>query len=289
MADPRRDMPFVKMHGLGNDFVVFNGLDTDLELTPAQVVAICDRHTGVGADGTITVRRCAEADFWMDYRNSDGTAAEMCGNGLRCVVKFVADGGYEQRERFTVKTGAGVKDVVIRANGDAGAVITVNMGAPVLERARIPMLGDPAPQVVDEPLCVDGRDTRITAVQTGNPHAVQFVDDVLAVPLHAWGAAMETHPAFPQKVNAEFVQVLDRQNVRMRIWERGCGETLASGSGSVATAVASALNDFTDRTVTVHLTLGALRIEWQPEGDVLMSGPATEAFRGVWPLPGPRA
>lgn len=283
------DVPFVKMHGLGNDFVFFDGLASDLDLTPDQVVAICDRHTGVGADGTVCVRRCDDADFWMDYRNSDGSVAEMCGNGLRCLVRFVADHGYEQRDTFTVKTGAGVKQVSIRRNGRADPEITVNMGAPVLERARIPMLGEPAPRVVHEPLRVDGRDTRITAVQVGNPHAVQFVEDVAAVPLAEWGPAMESHPAFPSKVNAEFVQVLDRRNVRMRIWERGCGETLASGSGSVATAVASVLNDFTDRVVHVHLPLGTLRIEWREAGDVFMTGPATVSFRGVWPLPAPRA
>lgn len=282
MPTTRRELAFTKMHGLGNDFVFFDGLESDLDLTPDEVMAICDRHTGVGGDGTITVRRCADADYWMDYRNSDGSAAEMCGNGLRCVARFVATHAGEQRDAFTVQAGAGVYELRVQHNGASDPLITVNMGAPVLERARIPMRGAPAAQVVNEPIVVGGRDTCITAVQTGNPHAVQFVEDVAAVPLHEWGPAMEHHDAFPHKVNAEFVQVLDRQNIRIRIWERGCGETLASGSGSTAAAVASALNDLTDRTVNVHLPLGTLRIEWQDTGDVLMTGPATEAYRGTW-------
>lgn len=282
MAGTQRELPFIKMHGLGNDFVFLNGLETDPGLTPEQVVALCDRRTGIGADGTVIVRRCAEADYWMDYRNSDGTPAEMCGNALRCLGAFVRREGDEQRETFTVLTGAGVKTLTVARNGQAAPEVTVNMGPPVLERARIPMLGEPAARVVNEPLRVGGRDVRITAVQTGNPHAVQFVDDIDAVPLHVWGPAMETHAAFPQKVNAEFAQIVDRENIRLRVWERGCGETLACGSGAVAAAVAASLNDLTGRAVNVHLALGALRIEWRESGDVFMTGPTAEAFRGVW-------
>ena len=290
MTSTNRDLPFVKLHGLGNDFVVLDGLESDLDLTPEQVVAMCDRRTGIGADGTITVRRCAEADYWMDYRNSDGTVAEMCGNGLRCLARFVQDQGHETRDTFTVKTGTDVKTLRLQPGGNGTPDITVNMGPPVLERAHIPMLGDPTDRVIDEPLHVGDRDVRITAVQTGNPHAVQFVDDVRGAPLHLWGPAMEMHPAFPNKVNAEFAQVLDRNNIRLRVWERGCGETLACGSGAVATAVAGALNDLTERTVRIHLALGALHIHWDPSGDVFMTGPTAVAFRGVWRDPGaPRA
>lgn len=275
-------LPFVKMHGLGNDFVFLDGLESDLDLTPQQVIALCHRRTGIGADGTVTVRRCAEADYWMDYRNSDGTVAEMCGNALRCLARFVIAAGYESRPTFTIRTGAGVKTVTVAANG-ATSEITVNMGAPVLERRAIPMLGPEAAQVVDEPLQVAGREVRITAVQTGNPHAIEFVEDVAATPVEVWGPAMETHAAFPNKVNAEFAQVVDAENIRLRVWERGCGETLACGSGAVATAVAGVLTKRTNPSVKVHLALGALRIDWEPSGDVLMTGPAQEAFRGVWP------
>ena len=275
-------MHFVKMHGLGNDFVFLDGLHADMTIAPDQVVALCDRRSGIGADGVIIVRSCAEADFWMDYRNSDGSAAEMCGNGLRCLAKYVTDRGYAPGPEFTILTGGGVKTARIDgANSDMH--ITVNMGTPVLDRAAIPMRGAPSERVVDEPIQVAGRQARITAVQVGNPHAVEFVPDVAAVPLADWGAALEHHEAFPQRVNAAFAQVIDRENVRLRVWERGCGETLACGSGAVATGVAGALNNLTDRCVTVHLALGALRIDWQPSGEVLMTGPATEAYRGTWP------
>ena len=243
-------LSFIKMHGLGNDFVFLDGMESDFDIQPEQVVAMCNRHTGIGADGTVTVRPSADADCWMDYRNSDGTVAEMCGNAVRCVAKFMIDRGYATSHNIAVQTGAGIKQIeAVSING--ATEYRVNMGSPELRREFIPMLGAASEQVVSEPIRMSDREARITAVQTGNPHAVEFVDNVETVPLHAWGPATESHPAFPNKTNAEFAQVLDRENIRMRVWERGCGETLACGTGAVATGVAGVLNELTEPRVNV--------------------------------------
>jgi diaminopimelate epimerase len=276
-------MKFTKMHGLGNDFVVVDGFSENApnaqELTPE----ICDRRTGVGADGLIVIMPSEKADFRMHYINSDGSLAEMCGNGIRCVSKYVYEHGLTRETDFVVETLGGLNRQVLTVENGSVIDVSVDMGKPSFLRSEIPMLGDEG-EVIDEPLEVDGKEYRITALSTSNPHAVMFVDNVDDVPLLELGPKIETHPAFPNGANVEFVQIVDRGAVRMRIWERGCGETLASGSGSSASAVASIVNGFTERDVNVHVRLGTLRISWPEGGSITMSGPAAEVFTGEWPL-----
>ena len=276
-------MKFTKMHGLGNDFVVVDGFSESVPNAHELAVEICDRRTGVGADGLIIVMPSDKADFKMHYINSDGSLAEMCGNGIRCLSKFVYERGLTKSVDFMVETLAGVNRQKLKVEDGRVVEVSVDMGKPFFLRSDIPMLGDEG-EVIDEPLEVDGSEYRITALSTGNPHAVMFVDDVEAAPLSDLGPKVENHPSFPNRTNVEFVQVLDRSNIRMRIWERGCGETLASGSGSSASAVASIVNGFTDRDVNVRVRLGALRISWPEGGNIIMRGPAAEVFDGQWPL-----
>lgn len=275
-------MKFTKMHGLGNDFVVVDGFSEDVPNAEQLTVEICDRRTGVGADGLIVIMPSERADFRMHYINSDGSLAEMCGNGIRCLSKYVFEHGLTQSTDFVVETLGGLNRQVLTVEDGGVVEVSVDMGKPSFLRSEIPMLGDEG-EVVDEPLEVNGKQYRITALSTGNPHAVMFVDDVEAAPVSELGPKVERHPAFPNRTNVEFVSVIDRNNIRMRIWERGCGETLASGSGSSASAVASIINGFTDREVSVHVRLGTLKISWPEGGGITMTGPATEVFSGEWP------
>ncbi len=276
-------MKFTKMHGLGNDFVVVDGFSESVPNAEELAPEICDRQTGVGADGLIVIMPSEKADFRMHYINSDGSLAEMCGNGIRCVSKYVYEHGLTRETDFVVETLAGLNRQALTVENGSVIDVSVDMGKPYFLRSEIPMLGDDG-KVVDEPLEVDGKEYRITALSTGNPHAVLFVDNVDDAPLSELGPKIENHPAFPNRTNVEFVQVVDRDNVRMRIWERGCGETLASGSGSSASAVASIINGFTGRNVNVRVRLGTLRISWPEGGGITMSGPAAEVFTGEWPL-----
>ncbi len=275
-------MKFTKMHGLGNDFVVVDGFSERVPDAEQLTVEICDRRTGVGADGLIVIMPSDKANFRMHYINSDGSLAEMCGNGIRCLSKYVYEHGLTQSTDFIVETLGGLNRQALKVEDGRVIEISVDMGRPGLLRSEIPMLGDDG-KVIDEPLEVDGKRYRITALSTGNPHAVMFVDDVDAAPLAELGPKIEHHPAFPNRTNVEFVQVIDWGNIRMRIWERGCGETLASGSGSSASAVASIMNGFTDRNVSVRVRLGTLKISWPEDGSITMTGPATEVFMGEWP------
>ena len=276
-------MRFTKMHGLGNDFVMVDGFSESVPNAQEIAPEICDRRTGIGADGLIVIMPSEKADFKMHYINSDGSLAEMCGNGIRCLSKYVYEHGLTESTDFVVETLAGLNRQALTVENGTVVEISVDMGKPYFLRSEIPMLGDEG-KVVDEPLEVDGEEYRITALSTGNPHAVMFVDDVDKAPLTELGPKVERHSAFPNRTNVEFVQVLDRGNVRMRIWERGCGETLASGSGSSASAVASIVNGFADEDVNVHVRLGILRISWAEGGSIIMKGPAAEVFTGEWPL-----
>lgn len=276
-------MKFTKMHGLGNDFVVVDGFSESAPNAQELAPEICDRRTGIGADGLIVIMPSEKADFRMHYINSDGSLAEMCGNGIRCVSKYVYERGLTRETDFVVETLGGLNRQVLTVENGRVIDISVDMGKPHFLRSEIPMLGDEG-EVVDEPLEVDGKEYRITALSTTNPHAAMFVDNVDDAPLSELGPRIEKHPAFPNGVNVEFIQVVDRDNIRMRIWERGCGETLASGSGSSASAVASIVNGFTGRNVNVRVRLGTLRISWPENGAITMSGPAAEVFTGEWPL-----
>ena len=273
-------MRFVKAHGAGNDFVLIEDLDDSLRPNAAFVAAVCDRHFGVGADGLIRITRARSADFFMDYYNADGEVAEMCGNGIRCLAKYVADRGMWAGAELVVDTRDGVKRMTLERDA-SGAVsrVRVDMGAPILDRAEIPMSGSGDP--LHEQLAVAGQDLEAACVSMGNPHAVVFVDDLAGIPFETLGPALETNDRFPAKTNAEFAQVLNDHEVRMRVWERGVGETMACGTGACAVGVAANLRGYTGRSVAIHLPGGTLDIEWMADGRVFMTGPAEEAFEGT--------
>ena len=273
-------MQFLKAHGAGNDFVLLEDLDDALRPNPAFVAAVCDRHFGVGADGLIRIVRTRDADFFMDYYNADGEVAEMCGNGIRCLAKHVADRGLWSGDELRVDTRDGVKRITVERDGSGSVVrARVDMGAPILERGQIPMTGTGDP--LHEQLVVAATPLEAACVSMGNPHAVVFVEDLAVVPFETLGPALETNETFPAKTNAEFAQVLNDHEVRMRVWERGVGETMACGTGACAVAVAANLRGYTGRTVAIHVPGGTLDIEWTADGHVYMSGPAEESFEGT--------
>lgn len=277
-------MDFVKMHGLGNDFVFIEdktGQDKDYtELARAM----CNRHTGIGADGLIVIVDSRVADVRMRIINSDGSEAEMCGNGIRCFAKYVYDSGIIEKKQFTVETPAGIMEPEITVGADNKAeLITINMGSPSFNRSEIPMEGADG-RVLNEDLCVDGENWKITSLLMGVPHTVTYVDDVDSVDIEKIGPLFEKHEAFPKHTNINFAQQMDDRTVKVRTWERGAGATLACGTGSCSVAVASFLNGRTGREVDIQLPLGTLHIEYREEdGNVYMTGPAAVSFTGTWP------
>ena len=275
-------MRFTKMHGLGNDYVYVNGFDEQVADPAAVARAVSDRHFGIGADGLILILPSDKADCRMRMFNADGSEAQMCGNGIRCVAKYVYDHDIARRTTLNVETLAGVLELDLFVAGDLVDRVRVKMGEPRLQRAQIPMQGAPG-EVIDEPLLVDGATFDVTAVSMGNPHCVVFVEDTDRFDVARWGPHFEHHDAFPEGVNTEFIQVHDRESFSMRVWERGSGETLACGTGASAAAVACHLTGRTDRRVTGHLLGGPLELEWQAsDNQVLMTGPAVEVFNGEW-------
>lgn len=277
-------MDFVKMHGLGNDFVFIEdktGQDKDFT---ALARAMCNRHTGIGADGLIVIVDSRVADVRMRIINSDGSEAEMCGNGIRCFAKYVYDNGIIEKKRFTVETPAGIMEPEITVGADNKAeLITINMGRPSFNRSEIPMEGADG-RVLNEDLCVDGENWKITSLLMGVPHTVTYVDDVDSVDIEKIGPLFEKHEAFPKHTNINFAQQMDDRTVKVRTWERGAGATLACGTGSCSVAVASFLNGRTGREVDIQLPLGTLHIEYREEdGNVYMTGPAAVSFTGTWP------
>lgn len=277
-------MDFVKMHGLGNDFVFIEdktGQDKDYT---ALARAMCNRHTGIGADGLIVIVDSRVADVRMRIINSDGSEAEMCGNGIRCFAKYVYDSGIIEKKRFTVETPAGIMEPEITVGADNKAkLITLNMGRPSFNRSEIPMEGADG-RVLNEDLCVDGENWKITSLLMGVPHTVTYVDDVDTVDIEKIGPLFEKHEAFPKHTNINFAQQMDDRTVKVRTWERGAGATLACGTGSCSVAVASFLNGRTGREVDIQLPLGTLHIEYREEdGNVYMTGPAAVSFTGTWP------
>ena len=271
-------MQFTKMHGLGNDFVMFDDRDERLNNLSALAKRVCDRRTGVGADGIILVRGSKAADVRMLIYNSDGSEAEMCGNGIRCFAKYVFDRHIVPLRRFYVETLAGVMDIALTEENGLASSVTVGMGTPEFAREKIPMLG--MGDCLEQKLAVLGREFTFSSVLLGVPHTVVFVNDLDTLDIAAYGAAIETHSLFPRKTNVNFAEVLDRQNIKVRTWERGCGATLACGTGSSSVVVLSALAGHTERTANVHLALGTLSIEWKRDGAVFMTGPAALAFEG---------
>lgn len=277
-------MDFVKMHGLGNDFVFIEdktGQDKDYT---ALARAMCNRHTGIGADGLIVIVDSRVADVRMRIINSDGSEAEMCGNGIRCFAKYVYDNGIIEKKRFTVETPAGIMEPEITVGADNKAkLITINMGRPSFNRSEIPMEGAEG-RVLNEDLCVNGANWKITSLLMGVPHTVTYVDDVDTVDIEKIGPLFEKHEAFPKHTNINFAQQMDDRTVKVRTWERGAGATLACGTGSCSVAVASFLNGRTGREVDIQLPLGTLHIEYREEdGNVYMTGPAAVSFTGTWP------
>lgn len=269
------------MHGAGNDFVVVDGAQLSIpeDRLPNVALRVCDRHFGVGADGFVLVLPSRTANIRMRIYNPDGTEAEMCGNALRCISKFVFDRRMHTDPVVTIETIPGIQIVKMDTAGGKMHSARVDMGEPRLLRSEIPMKGANT-QVVSEPLKVAGKKIEITCVSMGNPHCVTFVDNVDTYPVTTMGPAIENHPSFPQRTNVEFVQILNPREVRQRTWERSVGETLACGSGSSSTLVAGVLNDKLNRKVTVHLTGGDLQIEWSGNNHVYMTGPAEEVFEG---------
>jgi diaminopimelate epimerase len=274
-------MHFTKMHGLGNDYVYVDCVNGPAPADPkATAIAVSDRHFGIGSDGLILIEKSPVADARMRMFNADGSESEMCGNGLRCVAKFVYDHGIATKPTLAIETGRGVLTVQVVADGGTAKSIRVNMGEPILEPARIPttIVG------LDQPVTVaTGEIVRLTAVSMGNPHAVAFVDELTDDLILRVGRMLETNPVFPKKANIEFVTVQSRSEATMRVWERGSGETLACGTGACAVLVAGVLTGRLDRHATIHLRGGDLRIEWNDRDNcVYKTGPATEVFAGVW-------
>lgn len=281
-------MKFTKMQGCGNDYVYVNGFEEKIpqEEKPELVRKLSDRHFGIGGDGVIFINPSDEAEFEMEMYNADGTRSEMCGNGIRCVAKYVYDYGLTDKENISIISGGHVKylDLTVeKTEADPrGKVkkVRVNMGSPILKPELVPVEAE-GEQVVDAPIEVEGKEYRMTCVSMGNPHAIVFAEGVAEMDLEAIGPSFENHKRFPRRTNTEFVQVLDRKTVFMRVWERGTGETLACGTGCCATAVASVLNGLTEDCVTVKVLGGELEIEWDREQNlVFMTGPAETVFDG---------
>ncbi len=292
-------MKFTKMHGCSNDYVYINCFEetvTDMGLIAKEV---SDRHKAIGSDGAIFICPSDEADCEMKMYNSDGSYSEMCGNGIRCVAKYVYDNGIVDKKEMSIMSGGRVRNIIVetgpehvnditgrvyskREDGMAVNRVKVDMGEPILAPDKIPvMLSDGCDRVIGHDLFVDDCNYKMTCVSMGNPHCVVFVDQVKSIPIEELGPKFENHVCFPNRINTEFVHVIDRQNIRMRVWERGAGETLACGTGACAAAVASILNGFTDNRVTVRLTGGNLDIVWdQNDNHVYMTGDAVTVFEG---------
>ncbi len=279
-------MRFTKMQGCGNDYVYVDLFRDKVPGDPANLaVAIADRHFGVGGDGLILIGPSERADARMRMFNADGSESEMCGNGLRCVAKYVFDHGIARTERLAIETGRGILSVALEvANGKARRV-RVDMGEPILEAAKIPTLlaGNPPIEQTVSYTPESGNTLAVTCVSMGNPHAVTFVPEITDRLVHHVGPLIERHEVFPRRVNVEFVRVNSRSDATMRVWERGSGETLACGTGACAVAVAGVLTDRFDRKVTIHLVGGDLEIEWGLDNHVYKTGPAVEVFSGEWP------
>lgn len=285
-------MKFTKMQGIGNDYVYVNCFEEKVENPSELAVKISNRNFGVGSDGLILIKPSEVADFTMEMYNADGSQSEMCGNGIRCVGKYVYDYGLTDKERISVETLAGIKYLDFTIENGKVALITVNMGSPELVPEKVPVNVDAIKgvsdseksglaQVVDKTLEVDGKEYKVTCVSMGNPHCITFVDDTASFPLEEEGPKFEFHAAFPNRVNAEFIQVLSRNEVNMRVWERGSGETLACGTGACASTVACILNGLTEDEITLHLLGGDLKVRWDRNGNVVfMTGPAKVVFDG---------
>ena len=275
---------FVKMHGLGNDFILIDCLSKQLgdsSFLSCLAKRLCNRNFGIGADGLMLILPSSKADLRMRIFNFDGSEAQMCGNGIRCFAKYAYENKLVSKNKFTVETLAGIiiPELTIKNNKILG--VKVNMGSPKLRRREIPMNGKDSSTVGNETLKINPEQTfKITCVSMGNPHCITFVNDVQSIPVDEIGPKIENHPLFPEKTNVEFIQVLNKKEISFRVWERGVGETLACGTGACAALVASVLNKKSERQAIIHLTGGDLDIQWADDGNIYMTGPAELVFKG---------
>ena len=273
-------MRFTKMHGLGNDYIYFNCMK-ECPDDPADLSKrLSDRHFGIGSDGLVLIMPSEVADFRMRMFNSDGSEAEMCGNASRCVGKYVYDNGLTDKKALTLETLAGIKKLWLTVESGKVEYVRVDMGEPVLKPANIPVQSTKE-LFISEPVTIKDRVFHVTCISMGNPHAVTYIDNVDGFPLEVYGPVMESHELYPRKINSEFVEVIDRKTLKMRVWERGAGETLACGTGACAVTVATVLNGLCDKKVTVKLLGGDLEVEWnENDNHVYMTGPAVKVFEG---------
>lgn len=278
-------MKFTKMHGCGNDYVYVNCLDKEMK-NPGEVSKIVsDRHFGIGSDGLILVCPSKVADFRMRMFNADGSEGEMCGNGIRCVAKFVYDYRLTDKTQISIETGAGIKYLDLTVEAGKVSLVKVDMGEPILKASDVPVISEKE-KVIDEPIEVAGKEWKMTCVSMGNPHAVVYVEDTASFEIEKYGPHFENHSVFPKRTNTEFVQIISRTELNMRVWERGSAETWACGTGTCACVMASILNGYTDNKVLVHLLGGDLIIEYDEKTNhIFMTGPATTVFEGEIELP----
>lgn len=274
-------LKFTKMHGAGNDYIYINGFSQKIENPSELAVKLSNRNFGIGSDGLVLILPSDTCDFRMQMFNSDGSEAEMCGNASRCVGKFVYDNGLTTKKEITLETLAGIKYITLLEGNANARKITVDMGEPILNAQLIPVDAKESP-VKNYPLEIDAKVWPITCVSMGNPHAVTFTSEIDKLDLPALGPKFEKNPIFPRKTNTEFIEVIDKHTLNMRVWERGAGETLACGTGACAAAVAAVLNGLTERKVTIHLLGGDLEIEWRESNNhVYMNGEAVTVFEGT--------
>ena len=277
-------MKFTKMEGCGNDYVYVNGFEEKIDNPNEVAIAVSDRHFGIGSDGLIIINPSEVADFKMCMYNADGSEGKMCGNGIRCVAKYVYDFKLTDKDVITVETLSGIKTLKLKGENGKVKTVRVNMGAPILECDKVPVKYDDE-KMINKPVKVDGKTFNITCVSMGNPHAVTFINDTDNLEIEKIGPKFENNEIFPDKVNTEFIQIIDKKTVKMRVWERGSGETFACGTGACASVVASVLNRLTENKVTVKLLGGELEIEYnQDENTVYMTGPARVVFTGEYDI-----
>ncbi|WCL49431.1 diaminopimelate epimerase [Leptospira sp. GIMC2001] len=273
---------FTKMQGIGNDYVYIDATKEDIQLSSEQIQFISDRNFGIGSDGVIFIRPSSKGEFQMDMYNSDGSSSEMCGNGIRCVGKFIYDKKLTKNTKPKIETGAGILTLDMKVNSSEKVeLVTVDMGKPILKPSEIPIKWGDTENVVNEIIKVQNLDLHFTAVSMGNPHCVIFVDDADSFPVREIGPIIENHELFPRRVNVEFVTVRGQDHLYQRTWERGAGETLACGTGACAVAVAARLTGRASSKVKIDLRGGTLEIEWRENGHVFMTGPASEVYSGV--------
>ncbi len=277
-------MKFDKMHGIGNDYVYVDAFREEIADRAKAAVVLSDRHFGIGSDGLILICPSERADFRMEMYNADGSRGKMCGNGIRCVGKYVYDHGMTDKTELRIETDAGDRYLKLFVEGGKVSAVRVDMGSPVLEPSAVPVSGDFAAgreRLIDVPLQVDGREYAVSCVSMGNPHCVIFMDqDIGELNLEQTGPSFETHPAFPEQVNTEFINRVDEHTISMRVWERGSGETMACGTGACAAAAAAILSGRCESPVKVQLLGGDLEIEWNGRDSVYMTGTATTVFTG---------